>query len=84
MVLTLFFFLGCLPDFWVRVKPSNMRWYISASSLGQSGVSLAPCDLNWLWIKKKPKKQRDMVTEHRARVSFLLRPAGPSQLLTLS
>lgn len=52
-----------LPDFWVRVKPSNMRWYISASSLGQSGVSLAPCDLNWSWfLEALKKKQTDIVT----------------------
>lgn len=76
-----------IPDFWVRVKPSNMRWYISASSVGQSGVSLVPFDLNWLWFsdaqRKKKKKILWLQAQSSGSFSFV-RPAGPSQALTHS
>lgn len=37
-----------IPLFWLSVRPSIIRWYICAISVGQSGISLFPCDLNWL------------------------------------
>lgn len=46
---------GYIPIFSLNVRPSNMRWYISACSAGQSGISLFPWDLNWLccWRHEK-------------------------------